>query len=35
MSYAKAHFKDGPDVVEAAMDAIRKEAEAADCLQGF
>jgi len=33
--FAKGHYTDGADLCEVIMDAARKEAEYADCLQGF
>jgi tubulin beta len=33
--YAKGYYTEGAEIVDEAMDAIRKEAENTDCLQGF
>lgn len=34
-NWAKGHFTEGADLLEAILDVIRKEAEGCDCLQGF
>ncbi|KAF9277809.1 Tubulin beta-4A chain [Mortierella alpina] len=34
-NWAKGHYTEGADLIEAAMDVVRKEAESCDCLQGF
>jgi tubulin beta len=34
-SWAKGHYTEGAELVDAVLDVIRKEAEACDCLQGF
>ena len=33
--WAKGFYTEGAEIVDHAMDLCRKEAEAADCLQGF
>jgi tubulin beta len=33
--YAKGYYTEGAEIVDEAMDCIRKEAENTDCLQGF
>ena len=33
--WAKGHYTEGAELVDAVLDVIRKEAEACDCLQGF
>merc|ERR1712123_543353 len=34
-SWAKGHYTEGAELVDAVMDVVRKEAETTDCLQGF
>ncbi|CAH0406219.1 unnamed protein product [Chilo suppressalis] len=34
-NWAKGHFSEGADILEAILDVARKEAEGCDCLQGF
>ncbi|CAH1642781.1 unnamed protein product [Spodoptera littoralis] len=34
-NWAKGHYTEGAELVDAVMDVIRKEAEGCDCLQGF
>ncbi|CAD6214690.1 GSCOCG00004181001-RA-CDS [Cotesia congregata] len=34
-NWAKGHYTEGGELVDAVLDVIRKEAEACDCLQGF
>ena len=34
-NWAKGHYTEGADMVDAVLDIVRKEAENADCLQGF
>jgi len=34
-NWAKGHYTEGPNLIDEVMDAIRKEAESCDCLQGF
>lgn len=34
-NWAKGHYTEGAELIESVLDVIRKEAEAADCLQGF
>jgi len=34
-SWAKGHYTEGAELVDSVMEVIRKEAEAAECLQGF
>ncbi|KPJ17509.1 Tubulin beta-1 chain [Papilio machaon] len=34
-NWAKGHYTEGAELVEAVMDVVRKEAEPCDCLQGF
>ncbi|XP_013193567.2 tubulin beta chain [Amyelois transitella] len=34
-NWAKGHFTEGADLLEAILDVVRKEAEGCDCLQGF
>ena len=33
--WAKGYYTEGAEIVDEAMDVIRKEAENTDCLQGF
>ena len=34
-NWAKGHYTEGAELVEAVLDVVRKEAESAECLQGF
>ena len=34
-NWAKGHYTEGAELVDALLDVVRKEAEACDCLQGF
>jgi len=34
-NWAKGHYTEGAELVDAVLDVIRKEAEGSDCLQGF
>lgn len=34
-NWAKGHYTEGAELVESVLEVIRKEAESADCLQGF
>ncbi|XP_072382745.1 tubulin beta-1 chain-like [Diabrotica undecimpunctata] len=34
-NWAKGHYTEGAELVDAVMDVIRKESESCDCLQGF
>ncbi|KAH0569740.1 beta-tubulin [Spironucleus salmonicida] len=34
-NWAKGHYTEGAELVDAVLDTVRKEAEACDCLQGF
>ena len=34
-NYAKAHYEQGPAIIDTFMDAARKEIEASDCFEGF
>ncbi|CAB3246532.1 unnamed protein product [Arctia plantaginis] len=34
-NWAKGHYTEGAELVDAVMDVLRKEAEGCDCLQGF
>jgi len=34
-NWAKGHYTEGAELVEAVIDVVRKEAEGCDCLQGF
>ncbi|XP_044763115.1 tubulin beta chain-like [Coccinella septempunctata] len=34
-NWAKGHYSDGAEIVDAILDVVRKEAETCDCLQGF
>jgi tubulin beta len=34
-NWAKGHYTEGAELVDAVMDVVRKEAESAECLQGF
>ncbi|CAH2083663.1 unnamed protein product [Euphydryas editha] len=34
-NWAKGHYTEGAELVDAVLDVIRKEAEGCDCLQGF
>ncbi|XP_038848065.1 tubulin beta-4 chain-like isoform X5 [Salvelinus namaycush] len=34
-NWAKGHYTEGAELVEAVMDVVRKEADNCDCLQGF
>ncbi|KPI99121.1 PREDICTED: tubulin beta chain-like [Papilio xuthus] len=34
-NWAKGHFTEGAELLEPALDVVRKEAEGCDCLQGF
>lgn len=34
-NWAKGHYTEGAELIENVMDVVRKEAENADCLQGF
>ncbi|GBP46309.1 Tubulin beta-1 chain [Eumeta japonica] len=34
-NWAKGHYTEGAELIEAIMDVVRKEAEPCDCLQGF
>ncbi|KAK1349120.1 beta chain of tubulin [Hamiltosporidium tvaerminnensis] len=34
-NWAKGHYTEGAELVDTVMDVVRKEAENADCLQGF
>jgi len=34
-NWAKGHYTEGAELVDSVLDVVRKEAESADCLQGF
>jgi tubulin beta len=34
-NWAKGHYTEGAELIDSVLDVVRKEAEAADCLQGF
>ena len=34
-NWAKGHYTEGAELVDAVLDVVRKESEACDCLQGF
>jgi len=34
-NWAKGHYTEGTEIVDAVLDVVRKEAESCDCLQGF
>ena len=34
-NWAKGHYTEGAELVDQAMDVLRREAESCDCLQGF
>ena len=34
-NWAKGHYTEGAELVDSALDVIRKEAEGCDCIQGF
>lgn len=34
-NWAKGHYTEGAELVDAVMDVVRKETEGCDCLQGF
>lgn len=34
-NWAKGHYTEGAELVDNVLDAVRKEAEGCDCLQGF
>jgi tubulin beta len=34
-NWAKGHYTEGAELIDAALDVVRKEAEGCDCLQGF
>eukprot|EP00607_Mallomonas_marina_P007664 CAMPEP_0182416290 /NCGR_PEP_ID=MMETSP1167-20130531/562_1 /TAXON_ID=2988 /ORGANISM="Mallomonas Sp, Strain CCMP3275" /LENGTH=444 /DNA_ID=CAMNT_0024588931 /DNA_START=22 /DNA_END=1356 /DNA_ORIENTATION=+ len=34
-NWAKGHYTDGAELVDAVLDVVRKQAEGCDCLQGF
>lgn len=34
-NWAKGHYTEGAELVDAVLDVVRKEAECCDCLQGF
>ncbi|KAG5437365.1 hypothetical protein PCANB_000796 [Pneumocystis canis] len=34
-NWAKGHYTEGAELVDAVLDVVRREAEACDCLQGF
>lgn len=34
-NWAKGHYTEGAEIIENVLEAVRKEAEVADCLQGF
>jgi tubulin beta len=34
-NWAKGHYTEGAEIVDAVLDVVRREAEAAECLQGF
>lgn len=34
-NWAKGHYTEGAELIEAAVDVIRRETEGCDCLQGF
>lgn len=34
-NWAKGHYTEGAELIDAVMDVLRKEAESCDCLQGF
>ncbi|OTF78153.1 hypothetical protein BLA29_004544 [Euroglyphus maynei] len=34
-NWAKGHYTEGAELVDAVLDVVRKEAEGCDCLQGF
>jgi len=34
-NWAKGHYTEGAELVDAVLDVVRKEAEGTDCLQGF
>ena len=33
-NWAKGHYTEGAELIDAVMDQVRKEAEATDCVQG-
>ncbi|KAI0984549.1 hypothetical protein GJ496_007784 [Pomphorhynchus laevis] len=34
-NWAKGHYTEGAEIIDAALDVVRKEAESCDCVQGF
>ena len=34
-NWAKGHYTEGAELIDAVLDVVRKEAESCDCLQGF
>ena len=34
-NWAKGHYTEGAELIDAVLDVVRKEAEGCDCLQGF
>ena len=34
-NWAKGHYTEGAEMIDAVLDVIRKESEGCDCLQGF
>merc|ERR1711938_267328 len=34
-NWAKGHYTEGAELIDAVLDVVRKEAEGCDCLQGY
>ena len=34
-NWAKGHYTEGAELVDTALESVRKETEACDCMQGF
>merc|ERR1712170_160906 len=34
-NWAKGHYTEGAELIDAVLDVVRKEAESCDCIQGF
>ncbi len=34
-NWTKGHYTEGVELIDSALDVVRKEAESCDCLQGF
>jgi Tubulin/FtsZ family, GTPase domain len=34
-NWAKGHYTEGAELIDAVLDVVRKEAESCDCLQGW